>query len=76
MREGGLGEERRERKGEEELYCILHLVSLCCRSRLKEEMLALLDDSFLQYRETLALSSFKFHKPPAHPNCTEWLGGW
>ena len=46
-----------------------------CRSRLKEEMLALLDDSFLQYRESLALSSFKFHKPPAHPNCTEWLGG-
>ena len=45
------------------------------RSRLKEEMLALLDDSFLQYRKSLALSSFKFHKPPAHPNCTEWLGG-
>ena len=42
-------------------------------ARLKSELLALLQTDL--YRERLFVQAFKFHKAPAEPNFTAWLGG-
>uniref|UniRef100_A0A182SGX0 Actin-related protein 10 n=1 Tax=Anopheles maculatus TaxID=74869 RepID=A0A182SGX0_9DIPT len=42
-------------------------------ARLKSELLALLKTDL--YKERLFIQTFKFHKAPAEPNFTAWLGG-
>uniref|UniRef100_A0A182QGC0 Actin-related protein 10 n=1 Tax=Anopheles farauti TaxID=69004 RepID=A0A182QGC0_9DIPT len=42
-------------------------------ARLKAELMALLASDL--YRERLFVNGFKFHKAPAEPNFTGWLGG-
>jgi actin-related protein 10 len=44
-------------------------------SRLKEELMAWLEDDFLNYSDVLKMKDFKFHKLPVQPNCVEWMGG-
>lgn len=57
-------------------YCEFTLEILFVYSyRLKEELEGLIKDQCLRYHATLGSLSFKFHEPPAHPNCAAWLGG-
>ena len=42
-------------------------------ARLKAEMIALLKSDL--YKDKLFIDCFKFHKAPAKPNFTAWLGG-
>ena len=53
----------------------VYTVSAMCRLRLKEELMAWLEDDFLNYSNVLKMKDFKFHKLPVQPNCVEWMGG-
>ena len=41
--------------------------------RLLAELKALLEKP--QYKEDIAIDTFKIHQPPSQPNYTAWLGG-
>lgn len=55
------------------------LLSICSNPfssyRLKQELEGLAADKCQKYHTSLSALCFKFHTPPAKPNCTAWLGG-
>lgn len=43
--------------------------------RLQQELEFLAADKCHKYHTSLSALKFKFHTPPAKPNCTAWVGG-